>query len=264
MRFRLRFRRSETVDYGNRTLLLPGRAVGILDMPGRELLVPVRALRFVRAWRCGKATFETDLAAFAGNRLAQDDFDRFFACDVYATDADAVDTAYRAILDLGEEGYRAKASLGAVRRFDQNRTLALGIFGLVILLTFLITVVSNASTFWADAVRRTRDIAYLRALGAPRSSILWVYLLPGQMLGLISAIAASALGYGAVMVLRQATTTEALKARIGIDLTPFVAIRPWMPVALAAIACLFCLLGCLPPAFRASRLSVARALRHRG
>ena len=112
-----------------------------------------------------------------------------------------------------------------------------------------------ASVLVVSVVQRSREIGILRAMGASRRQILWVFLTQGAIVGLSGSIFGSALGAGFVLLWRWFARNP--------DGTPFfvVPLQSTLFVTAAVLATLTGILAALVPALRAARLDPVVAIR---
>lgn len=118
-------------------------------------------------------------------------------------------------------------------------------------------------------VQKTREIGMLKALGATRAQILWLFLSQSLIVGVVGVICGFALGMLAVYYrneflefLRKTTRFELFPADI-YNFTQLPALIDPMDIAvICGSAILICLLAGLAPAWTAGRLQPVDALRH--
>lgn len=112
-----------------------------------------------------------------------------------------------------------------------------------------------ASVLVVSVVQRSRQIGILRAMGAPRSRVLRIFLVQGAIVGIVGSVLGSALG----AALATAFTGVARNAD-GTPLFPVV-LDAALFTRTAAIAITVGLLAAIAPARRASSLDPAEAIR---
>lgn len=124
------------------------------------------------------------------------------------------------------------------------------------------------SIFWAMVSEKTKDIGILRAVGAGRTGVAWLWLRYGLIIGAVGG--SLGLLLGATIVWNINPIHDWLGARMGISLwDPSVYYFPTIPnkvellkAALVVVSTVFfCTLGALIPALRAAYMDPVRALR---
>ena len=158
---------------------------------------------------------------------------------------------------------------------DENSTLFNAMRMEKIMVTLMLFVIVGVAVFnlvsiltMAVADRRT-DIAVLRTMGASRSTILAIFLIYGMAMGLIGVGAGTLVGSViAINLSAMAAWLERIAGLAMIDPTVFfVAQLPsdwhWQQTAgIALLALCFCLLAVFYPAWRASTIHPAEAMRY--
>lgn len=132
------------------------------------------------------------------------------------------------------------------------------VFNLIALVILMISAINIMHTFLMMIVERRRELGLMRALGATRAHIRLLVLGEATILGVAGALAGILVGTGAI------AAVDILFHRLVGDF-PFkpeslFATEPWMWLAAVAVALVFCWLGALIPALRASRIDPAEAL----
>ncbi len=152
----------------------------------------------------------------------------------------------------GEE--TAKAQGGSIQVFLNVFKTALGIFGLLGLITGVFLIFNTFSMLIAQ---RTRELALYRSFGANRGQVLRSVLLESLLLGLVSSIVGLAIGIGLGWLLKWG-----LGKLTG---SPFpgsgVVVRPEVIIGTLLVGVLITVLAALIPALRASRVAPIEAMR---
>lgn len=139
------------------------------------------------------------------------------------------------------------------------------------LLLFIVIVAafSIMNTLITVTVMKTREIGVMKALGATRTQIIWVFLTQGMVVGAFGNI--TGVGFGLAILHWRNEFKDWLASRLGIEIFPpgiyqFRDIpAELIPSDLAVIcvsAFIICSLAALLPAVVAARLEPVKALRH--
>jgi lipoprotein-releasing system permease protein len=151
--------------------------------------------------------------------------------------------------------------IGAVKK---ETVLVLSLLGFISLTaSFLILAI-----FWSMVAEKTKDIGILRAVGASRAGVLWLWLRYGLVIGVIGACLGGSLAY--LIVTNINPIHEWLGSAFGIQVwDPRVyyfsvipnRVDPVRAAIVLAAGVGFSVLGALLPAIRAARMDPVRALR---
>jgi ABC-type lipoprotein release transport system permease subunit len=137
-------------------------------------------------------------------------------------------------------------------------TIVTLVFNLVALVILAISAINIMHTFLMIVLERRREIGLMRALGATKGGIRLTILGESTILGLVGGVAGLVVGWGLIEGIDYLFRTQ-------IGTFPFkpdslFAIHPWMALAALGVALVFCWLGALLPAWRASGIDPAEAL----
>jgi lipoprotein-releasing system permease protein len=122
--------------------------------------------------------------------------------------------------------------------------------------------------FWSMISEKTKDIGVLRAIGASRGGVAWLFVRYGLAIGVVGSLAGTGLAY--LIVLNINPIHEWLGEALGIwvwdpQVYLFATIpnrvEPWRAVGVAVSGVLSSALGALIPALRAAWMDPVRALR---
>lgn len=149
---------------------------------------------------------------------------------------------------------------------DQNKPLwdaiqlEKRVYFIVLLLLILVASFSIVATLVMVVMEKSRDIAILKTMGASDNQILKIFILQGSIIGFSGVILGTILGYLGGLVLREYGFP--IDARVfSIDTVP-VHMIPENFLLVAVAGFFITSLAGIYPAFRASRLSTADALRY--
>jgi ABC-type antimicrobial peptide transport system permease subunit len=113
-------------------------------------------------------------------------------------------------------------------------------------------------TFLMIILERRRELALMRALGATRGTIRLLVLGEATLLGIVGGLAGILIGFVGTRVVDAVFHSQVGDFPFKPD-SLFV-VSPWMAAAAFGFALLFCWVGALLPAFRASAIDPAAAL----
>jgi putative ABC transport system permease protein len=154
--------------------------------------------------------------------------------------------------DFGENSRTLQGLLAGLRT---NIDQIFSIFYLIVYFAIFIATIGIAIIMIMNVTERRREIGLLRSQGMSRNQILGMLLAEACLTGIIGFLVGLLSG---LLMLRSLTSTTTI---IGLWM-PFTI--PWSTMAQAlALAIIASLAGALYPAFKASRLSITRALQQR-
>jgi lipoprotein-releasing system permease protein len=134
---------------------------------------------------------------------------------------------------------------------------------LFIILTLIILVAAFgiASTLFMMVMKKTRDIAILKTMGASRQSIMRIFTLEGLAIGLIGTTLGLALGLGLCGLLQRYEFIK-LPREVYYISTLSVQIQGWDLMAIIGAALAISFLATLYPSWQASRMDPVEAIRY--
>lgn len=132
------------------------------------------------------------------------------------------------------------------------------IFNLISLVILAISAVNIMHTFLMLILERRREMGLMRALGATRTDIRLVVLGEALLLGLFGGAVGLVAGAGLIGLVDSLFSTQVGDFPFKPD-SLFI-VDAWMVLAGLGVAVVFCWLGALLPALRASRIDPAEAL----
>lgn len=132
------------------------------------------------------------------------------------------------------------------------------VFNLISLIILTVAAVNIMHTFLMIILERRRELALMRAVGATRGAIRAIVLGEATILGAFGGVVGVVLGWASTRAVDVVFNQQVGDFPFKPD-TLFL-FRPWMFVACVGVAILFCWIGALLPAIRASRIDPAAAL----
>ncbi len=144
---------------------------------------------------------------------------------------------------------------------EQFATAMFVITSVLIAISFVIVVISAiniAHNFFMQVSERRREIGVLRAVGATRADVMGIILGESAIIGVASGIAGSLLAVGFGTLVDWASSRFLPKFPFKPD--TYFDFTWWIFALALGFSLLFCVLGGLLPAYRASRLEPATAL----
>jgi len=118
-------------------------------------------------------------------------------------------------------------------------------------------VFGAANTMYAAVAQRTREIATMRVLGFTRTEIWLSFIAESAFIGLLGGAAGAALGFVTLNGMRAGTVNWVTFS----DMAFRLAVTPELAGGAVVMAALVGVAGGFFPAWRASRVPIARALR---
>ena len=217
-----------------------------------------RPVKVVGVFESGGSSFESEV--WADLDTARSSFGRegLVSSVTVRLDSPAKFDAFRATMESDKQlGLEALLETAYYEKQSEGTSIFILALGIVISLFFAVGATFGAViTMYAAVSQRQREIGTLRALGFSRSSILFSFLLESCLLalagGVLGAAVAFCLGFEKISMMNFQTWQE---ISFSFDPNPIV-----LGVAVA-FAVLMGLVGGIPPAWRASRVSPVEAMR---
>jgi lipoprotein-releasing system permease protein len=150
---------------------------------------------------------------------------------------------------------------------DMNQSLfqALWLEKMAISITIGLIVMVAALNIVASLIllvmEKSRDIAILKTMGSSASSIRWIFMLQGLVIGLIGTTAGAVVGYAAVYVLDRYQLIQVPLDVYQISHVPFT-LEAFDFVVVVIAAVVICFVATIYPSRQAARLDPAQALRY--
>ena len=175
-------------------------------------------------------------------------------------DADRVGQATLALIPKGY-GYRRWQDLNP--QFFEALWMEKVAMFIILLLIVLVAALNIIGTLVMTVVQKTRDIGILKSMGAESSSILWIFLSHGFLIGLVGTSLGTVWGLRVChFVSNDIEKIFRLPGGVyGLDRLPVI-VEPRAIAFMAGCALLTCVLASIIPALQAARLNPVEALRY--
>ncbi|NBX65702.1 MAG: lipoprotein-releasing ABC transporter permease subunit [Proteobacteria bacterium] len=191
------------------------------------------------------------------------------ALEIFTNDMTRTDGTGEAIAEVVGEGYKIIDWKSSNQSFFNALQVERNVMFLILTMIILVAAFNIISSMIMLVKDKGRDIAILRTMGAPRASMLRVFILTGATIGFAGTIAGAALGISFALniehirqFLQALTGTELFSAEIYF-LSKLPAKLDWSEViAVLGMAFTLSFLATLYPAWRAARLDPVEALRY--
>jgi len=123
-----------------------------------------------------------------------------------------------------------------------------------------VVLISVMNVLIMAVYERIREIGTISAIGTRPSSILWLFVSEGFLLGLLGTVIGTLIGLGLIAILHEVTITFSFGRQENLILTPSIGVADVATTAVLTI--LVAVLASLQPAWKASRMDPITALRH--
>jgi len=124
-----------------------------------------------------------------------------------------------------------------------------------------VVILSIANTMMMTVMERTDEIATAMALGLHRIRVLSQFLMEGVLVGAIGGVAGVGLGYALAVLISHVGIPMPPPPGMGRSYIGQIMVTPGLIVDALALACITALLASVYPAWKASRMVIADALR---
>ena len=186
---------------------------------------------------------------------------RITGLEVEIRDIYAADRLQEAILDRIGPGYYSKnwmqmnASLFAALKLEKITMF------IILTLIILVAAFGIASTLFMMVMKKTREIAILKSMGATRQSIMRIFILNGLAIGGLGTLVGLGLGLGVCGLLKKFEFIKLPAGIYGLSTLPVrIQSQDVLAIVLAAMAISF--LATLYPSWQAARLDPVEAIRY--
>ena len=173
------------------------------------------------------------------------------------------------VVDVSDQiqamGYQAWTPMSMVQGINSFYVVLQVIFGGVGAIALLVAAIGIANTMAMAILERTREIGWMKAIGATNRDVLSVFLGEAAGIGFIGGLGGVVLGWSAsqiMNVLAMAYLAGQAAETGGMPPTVAVYTPPWLPVFALVFATLIGLLSGLYPALRAATLIPVNALKY--
>ncbi|MEY3027850.1 MAG: Lipoprotein-releasing system transrane protein LolE [Planctomycetota bacterium] len=114
---------------------------------------------------------------------------------------------------------------------EKERELMRTLFSIV----YIVCAGLVLAIFWSIVQEKTRDIGILRAVGASRSGVLWIFLRYGLLIGIVGAIVGALLAWGVVRNINAIHDLLGTPAPAGLKVTAWIAVAASAGLALRGL-----------------------------
>jgi len=132
---------------------------------------------------------------------------------------------------------------------------------IILTLIVLVAALGIASTLFMMVMKKTRDIAILKSMGATRQSIMQIFIMKGLAIGVIGTTIGLGLGLGLCAILKKYEFIKLPRDVYYISTLP-VQVQTGDLLAIIAAALAISFLATLYPAWQAARLDPVEAIRY--
>lgn len=162
-----------------------------------------------------------------------------------------------------------------IRTWEENNAQLVGAVKkeTIVVLSILTFISITASflilaIFWAMVSEKTRDVGILRAIGASRLGVAWLWLRYGLAIGVVGALCGGGLAFSVIHNINEIHDWLGATFNIAVwdpkvyyfTQIPHV-VEPWKAAVVLGCGLLFSVMGALVPALRAATMDPVRALR---
>jgi lipoprotein-releasing system permease protein len=176
--------------------------------------------------------------------------------DIYAAELIAVEIQKK----LGP-GYYTRTWMQMNRSLFSALKLEKIAMFIILTLIVLVAAFGIASTLFMMVMKKTRDIAILKSMGATLQSIMQIFILNGLVIGGVGTTFGLGLGLGLCAILKEYQFIKLPRDVYYISTLP-VQIQGWDVVAIIAASMAISFLATLYPSWQAARLDPVEAIRY--
>ena len=169
--------------------------------------------------------------------------------------ADAIVERFGAGYTPQEWTDKNKSLLSALRQEKVVISITIGLIVMVAALNIVASLILLV-------MEKSRDIAILKTMGSPASSIRWIFMLQGLIIGLVGTTVGAIAGYALIFTLdRYKLISVPEDVSLSLAYMPFK-LQPFDFAVVVASAILICFVATIVPSRQAARLDPAQALRY--
>ena len=255
--------------------LRPGSRVNMLSSSGEKTASgfqsAIRPFKVTGTFRTGMFEFDSSLG-FIGLDAARDLLglpdNMVSGLELMVDDVYTADTTMEAVIDhLHRFDPQTTQSLYARNWMEMNVNLFAALklekiaMFVVLALIVLVASFSIVTTLIMLVMEKTRDIAILMSMGATRRHIRQIFMAQGMIIGAVGTTLGFAIGLTLSFLLKRYQFIDLPEQVYPMDTVPMLLYVPDL-VIIAAGAMLICFLATIYPAWKASGLELAEALRY--
>jgi putative ABC transport system permease protein len=193
---------------------------------------------------------------YTDNPLIYTDQQPGYSLQVRAKDKSQVDAIALAIKNLGFSATTPAQILAQINSVFNVIQVVLAAFGIIALVVAAIGIVN---TLIMAIYERTREIGVMKAVGATRGTIRWLFTLEGAALGFLGGVIGVVLAFVFGQILNFVAARTFLSAYPGFNISVF---SVGLIMGVIALTTAIALLAGLAPANRAARLDPVESLRY--
>jgi len=179
-----------------------------------------------------------------------------YALQVRVNDKAQIDKVAQTIKDMGFSAITPAQILDRINKTFKVIQTVLAAFGIIALVVAAIGIVN---TLIMAIYERTREIGVMKAVGATRGTIRWLFTLEGAALGFLGGIVGVLLALFFGQVLNFIAARTFLSAYPGFTISVF---SIWLCLGVIALTTAIALVAGLAPANRAAKLDPVESLRY--
>jgi lipoprotein-releasing system permease protein len=235
--------------------------LGTLTPMGR--MPRMKPFRVTAIFHCGMYEFDSSLVYTSIPQLQE--FlglgKRVTGLEVEVKDIYAADRVAKAIQQKLGDGYYTRDWMRMNRSLFSALKLEKIAMFIILTLIVLVAAFGIASTLFMMVMKKTKDIAILKSMGATRQSIMQIFILKGLSIGVIGTALGLILGLGLCGILKRYEFIKLPRDVYYISTLP-VQVQAGDVAAIVGAAVAISLLATLYPSWQAARLDPVEAIRY--